>query len=192
MSITLTIDEQLSKLEEDIRKLKIEFDIYFNGGTPRPPFDLKYRVQSLIKRLYDTKGMNFGQRFRYNSLVARFNVYNELWRRTIKDKEEGGRERDLPLLPDDQPVVASSDFSIATVRCADPSTEGERVRELYEYLVRARQSCGDSRQDLSFDKFQQIIETQVTQIRAKLHCDEIEFTVEVIDGLVKFKARAGS
>lgn len=192
MSTTLTTDELLTKLEEDIRKLRIEFDIYFNGGVPRPPFDFKFRVQSQIKRLYDVKGMNFGQRFRYNSLVARFNVYNELWRRTLKEREEGGREREMPLLPDEPPVAASEDFSAATVRCVGPVAEADQVRELYGYLVQARQRCGDDRQDMPFEKFQQIIDTQVTQLRAKLHCEAIEFTVEVVEGTVKFKARAGS
>src|SRR5215813_2232749 len=34
-----TVDEHLSRLEEDIRRLKIEFDIYFNGAAKRPPYD---------------------------------------------------------------------------------------------------------------------------------------------------------
>src|SRR6201999_2659377 len=38
------IDQQLGRLEEDIRKLKIEFDIYFNGGTKRPPLESRARL----------------------------------------------------------------------------------------------------------------------------------------------------
>ena len=30
-----TIDQQLTKLEDDIRKLKIDFDIFFGGGQKR-------------------------------------------------------------------------------------------------------------------------------------------------------------
>jgi len=191
VSTTLTIDEQLSKLEDEIRKLKIEFDIYFNGATPKPPTDLKYRVQTLIKRLYDARGMNFGQRFRYNSLVARFNVYNELWRRTLKEREEVGRPREMPLVEEAPPVVAEREFMASTIRCIDPGMESEKVRELYETLVAARQWCGESQQEVPFDKFQQMIGAQARQIKDKLNCEAIEFTVEVIDGSVKFKARAG-
>ena len=32
-----TADEQLTRLEDDIRRLRIEFDIFFNGGAKRPP-----------------------------------------------------------------------------------------------------------------------------------------------------------
>ena len=89
MSATTSIDDQLTRLDEDIRKLKVEFEIYFNGGSKKPPYDMKYRTDSLVKRLYDARNMTFGQRFKYNSLVARYNVYKELWRRTVKNPEEG-------------------------------------------------------------------------------------------------------
>ena len=48
-----TIDEQLVRLEDDIRRLKVEFDIYFNGSAKRPPYDTKGRVETIIKRLAD-------------------------------------------------------------------------------------------------------------------------------------------
>jgi hypothetical protein len=184
VSTTVTIDDQLNRLEEDIRKLKIEFDIFFNGGAARPPYDTKYRVESLVKRLYDTRGMSFGQRFRYNSLVSRFNIYKELWRRNIKELEEVGRAREAA-------AVASRGFEPTTVRCADPATEPEKVRELYDRLVLAKRHCGERIDDVPFARFEQMIGAQVRQIKDKLKCEAIEFTVEVADGAVKFKARAG-
>jgi len=47
----LTVEERLTRLEEDIRRLKIEYDVYFNGGIKRPPYDTKLRVESQLKRL---------------------------------------------------------------------------------------------------------------------------------------------
>ncbi len=35
----LDVDKQLTRIEEDMRKLKIDFDIYLNGATKRPPLD---------------------------------------------------------------------------------------------------------------------------------------------------------
>mgnify|MGYP003383256365 CR=1 FL=1 len=193
MSATTSIDDQLTRLDEDIRKLKVEFEIYFNGGTKKPPYDMKYRTDSLVKRLYDARNMTFGQRFKYNSLVARYNVYKELWRRTVKNLEEGSREaiRDVsPLLP--RVHEPEPEFSTSTVRCSDPSAEPDKVRELYTALVTAKRSCGEPTDEVPFDRFEKIIEAQVKQIRTKLHCEAIEFTVEVADGTVKFRAKAGS
>jgi hypothetical protein len=33
---TVTMEDRLARLEEDIRRLKVEYDIYFNGGSKAP------------------------------------------------------------------------------------------------------------------------------------------------------------
>ena len=186
----MTIDEMLTRLEEDLRKLKIEYDIYFNGGVAKPPNDSKYRLEALIKRLYDARNMTFGQRFRYNSLVARYNVYKELWRRNVKDREEGTSAPAHLAPPPETP--ARKGFEPSTIRCTNPTSEPEKVRELYDNFILAKRACGERIQDISFDRFEKLIVTQSNQIKQKLNCDAIDFTVEVADGAVKFKAKAGS
>lgn len=84
----LEIDQQLKRLEDDIRKLKIEFDIYFNGATKRAPLEARARMESYIKRLADNRNLTYAQRYFFNSLVARFTSYRELWRRGLRAKGE--------------------------------------------------------------------------------------------------------
>jgi hypothetical protein len=64
-----TPDQQLTRLEDDIRHLRIEFDIFFNGSAKRPPYETKGRVETLLKRLGDDRTLTFAQRYRYNSLI---------------------------------------------------------------------------------------------------------------------------
>jgi len=85
---TAEVDQQLGRLEEDIRKLKIEFDIYFNGGTKRPPLESRARLDAYVKRLADNRNLSYAQRYHFNSLVSRFTSYRELWRRTLKTRGE--------------------------------------------------------------------------------------------------------
>src|SRR5687768_15779007 len=85
---TLEIDQQLSRLEDDIRKLKIDFDIYFNGAVKRPPLESRARLESYIKRVADNRNLTYAQRYYFNTLVSRFTSYRELWRRTLKQKGE--------------------------------------------------------------------------------------------------------
>jgi hypothetical protein len=80
------IDQQLGRLEDDIRKLKIDFDIFFNGGSKRPPLEARARLESVIKLVADNRNLTYAQRYYYNTLVARFTSYRELWRRTLKAK----------------------------------------------------------------------------------------------------------
>jgi hypothetical protein len=80
------IDQQISRIEEDVRKLKIDFDIYFNGGAKRPPLEARARLESNIKRVADDRNLTYAQRYQFNTLVSRFTSYRELWRRMLKPK----------------------------------------------------------------------------------------------------------
>ena len=80
------VDKQLLRVEDEIRKLKIEFDIFFNGASKRPPLEARARLDSLIKRIGDNRNLTYAQRYQFNMLVARFTSYRELWRRTLRAK----------------------------------------------------------------------------------------------------------
>ena len=78
------IDQMLSKLEDDVRKLKIDFGIFFNGGLKRPPHEARGRVEATIKRIADDRNLSYAQRYLFNNIVSRFNSYRDLWRRNFK------------------------------------------------------------------------------------------------------------
>lgn len=84
----LNIDKEIGRMEDDIRRLKIDFDIFFNGASKRPPLEARARVESQIKRLLDNRSLSYAQRYRLNALVSRFTSYRELWRRTLRAKGE--------------------------------------------------------------------------------------------------------
>src|SRR5713226_8927324 len=85
----MTLEETLQFLEDGIRRLKIEYDIFFSGGVRKPPYDLRNRVDSLLKRIAEERKMTFAQRYRYNTLIARYSAYRDLWRRLTQAKELG-------------------------------------------------------------------------------------------------------
>jgi hypothetical protein len=86
----VTVDEELTKLEDEIRRLKIEYEVYLNGSSDRPPRDPVYRVETLIKRYTgDQSNLNFGQRYKLNTLGQKYAIQNSLWKRKLMEKEEG-------------------------------------------------------------------------------------------------------
>lgn len=82
-----SLDQQIARLEDDIRKLKIDFDIFFSG-VKRPPLEARARLDANIKRLADDRNLNYAQRYQFNTVVARFTSYRELWRRMLKKRGE--------------------------------------------------------------------------------------------------------
>lgn len=83
-----SLDQQIGRLEDDIRKLKIDFDIYFNSGAKRPPLEARARLEANLKRLADERNLTYAQRYQFNMIVSRFNSYRELWRRLLKKRGE--------------------------------------------------------------------------------------------------------
>jgi hypothetical protein len=184
-----TPDEQLTRLEDDIRRLRVEFDIFFNGAAKRPPYDTKGRVETLLKRLGDDRTLNYAQRYRYNSLAARYNAFRDLWRRTMQGREEG-RDAVSAARASQKREITETKVEPSSVVCADAHHEVELVKNLYNSLIEAKRHCGEPTEDLSFPKFHRLIASKADGIKQQRGCERVRFSVAVEDGHVSFKARA--
>jgi len=202
----MTVDEELSLLENSIRQLKIEYDVYFGGGSKKPPADTEWRVNSLLKKFSDGKGMNFSQRFRYNTLQQKFALYNSLWQQKLKIKEEGYRRPQDAVLGiagmriDEQQAAAealakkrqgSEDEGAFRTALSDVNTDQDALKKLYDAMIAARSKAGDANaKAASIDSFKAFVAKKTEQIRKDYGCHAVEYSVEMEDGQVKLKAKA--
>ena len=85
----MTIDEELTVLESQLRRLKIEYEVYFNNPTKKPPTDIEWKVLTLLRKFSDGGRMSFPHRFRYNEMAQRYAIYSDLWRKKSRIREEG-------------------------------------------------------------------------------------------------------
>jgi hypothetical protein len=178
----VTIDEELSKLEDSIRRLKIEYEAYFNGGLPRPPRDTLFRVETAIKKLSsDQTEMNFGQRFHFNQLAQKYAVYNDLWRKRLRDLEEGRGRREQLTIPEDLVRVVAS----------DPEAETDKVNQLFEAWVEAKRQTGETVPKVDVGVFAGFIRDKTAEIKQKLGCEKVAFRIRVEEGQVKLRAGRG-
>ena len=180
-----TIEDHLARIEEDIRRLKVEFDIYFNGGSKRPPYDTKMRVESQLKRLGDDRTLSFAQRYHYNSLATRYSSFREMWRRTMQDREEGrGAAAARAVTREAPPAFERSEFI-----CADVRHDVRTVKGVYDALIEAKRSCGEDPRDLSFAKFHRLVMERTEALKENLRPNRMIFSVAVENGHVSFKAK---
>jgi hypothetical protein len=182
-----TIDDQLSRLEEDIRRLKIEFDVFFNGASKKPPYDTKGRVDTMMKRLGDDRTLSYAQRYRCTSLASRYNAFRDLWRRTMQGREEGRDAAATARVSAKQQAVA--DFKRADFVCDDAHKDVELVKNLYSALVEAKKACGESVEDFSFPRFHRLIASRADGLKERLGCERVSFSIDVEGGHVSFKAK---
>ena len=181
----MTVDEEFNKLDDDIRRLKIEYEVYFSGGAPRPPHDTLYRVETTIKRYSaDQSKLSFGQRYRFTNLVQKYAVNSQLWRRKLQEKEEGRSLVGAQKRPVELPV---EDGTVRVV-CSDPEMEKEKVDNLLQAMQEARKQAGESVGPLDAAAFHKFIREKTKQVKDALGCEKVQFSVSIEGGKVKFKA----
>jgi hypothetical protein len=208
----VTTDEELNVLETQLRRLKIEYEVYFSNPTKRPPTDIEWKVLSLLRKFSDGGRMSFSQRFRYNEMAQRYAIYSDLWRKKSRIREEGYRRPQDALLavqgvrpeeehkPQHNPVYG---LSHAAAAASSPSSsspqpftlhsvdkgEHEQVERLYNTLVAAKKKAGENVSG-NLDSFSTFVQKKTQEIRKQYGCQGVEFSVELNEGHVKLKAKA--
>jgi len=211
----VTIDEELTVLDSQLRRLKIEYEIYFSNPTKRPPTDIEWKVLSLLRKFSDGNRMSFSQRFRYNEIAQRYAIYSDLWRKKNRIREEGYRRPQDALLsvqgvrveehvPEHKVygvghAATASAAAAATsaaeekkpfsMQCADARAERDQVQKLYQALTDAKKRSGEAVAG-NVDSFTAFVQKKTEQIRKQYGCEAVEYTVEMQNGQVKLKAKA--
>ncbi len=197
----MTVDEELNVLEETVRRLKIEYDVFFGGGSKKPPADTEWRVQNLIRKYSDTAKLSFPQRFKYNGIVQRYSLFSDLWRQKMKIKEEGYRRPQDAVLgisgmrrEQEQAAAAALETADAgqpfKVHCSDVDSDHAAVKSLFDAMLEAKKNAGQPTDPNSFDSFKAFVKKKTDQIRGQYGCAAVEYSVEVQDGQVRLKAKA--
>ncbi|MFZ3211551.1 MAG: MXAN_5187 C-terminal domain-containing protein [Terriglobales bacterium] len=198
----LTVDEELGLLDDNIRKLKVEYDVYFAGGAKRPPEDVEWRVRTAIKKYSEGRSLTFQQHFRYNTLAHKYAVFSDLWRRKLKIKEEGYRRRQDVVLaiqglrPEEEKAAAAAlvrvdkrqPSSLPQFEFAEPHAELGKAQVLYQALVEARRRAGVA-PGPDFDSFREFLSKKTTEVRTQFGCSTVEYSIELESGQVRLKAR---
>ena len=186
-------DEQLTNLDEGIRRLKIEYDIFFNGNRKRPPDDARMRVEKMVKKLAEVTDMSFSQRFRYNTLIARFYVYRDLWRRTqmeLESAEEHGAAKSSATPNQAAKSTPEATAQAIEISIQDPRTEAEKVQQLYQGLLGMRGNKVQGPLDVSYQQFADYIDRQTQSIRKKYQCTDVTFRIALEESAIRFTAKA--
>ena len=202
-----TPEEDLVQLEKDIRTLKIEYEQFFGGGRKRPPADTQWRVESLIKR-YSDRGaqMSYSQRFRYTNIAQTFAKYCEIWRKKIKEREEGTTHRHFGAAAkaieaqratsaghaEPKNTAKGERPSSFAMSFSDPEHEAKKIAQLYQKLVEVRTATGEKGGTPSFEDFGEFVRQKTRELKGKKRTSQVEYTVSVEDGRVKLKARVSS
>jgi hypothetical protein len=183
------VDRELAVLEAELKRLEAEYNMFFAGRLPRPPWETRGRVDAMVKRLDRARLTNYGDRFRFSSLQSRFMTFVDLWDRGLRAREEG---RPGPFVQPSRPAPApapktADDRIVRVATFTDPLHEMDKLQDLYDSLSEARREAGQDQ--IPFHKFADLITTQVSSLKER-GSSEVAFRVSMKDGKVSFTARA--
>jgi hypothetical protein len=186
---TSPLDLDLSRLESELKRLEAEYTMFFSGRLPKPPSETRSRVSAIVRQYDRAPIQNYGARFRFSTLQARFTKLTELWDRALRAKEEG-RPGPLTMMRRASPVVEdppSKDRIVKVATFQDPGREIDELHELYDALVAARREAGQ--EVPPFRRFADLVTRQVATLQQR-GSSAVAFRVGLKDGKVTFTARA--
>ena len=197
------LEEDLARIEEGTFKLQKEWDRFFSGQERKAPFEAKQRLDRLIRRYVGIEIRNNTERFRFQSLTARYNTLSDLWNRKLRAIEEGRhvpsqwkakeppKEAPGPELPQELPSFAPPPAAAAQkraeIRLSTLREDEQGVRTLYEEFRSARASVGES--EVKFESFKKLISQQRARLLEEKDAIAVDFRVALQDGKVALKAK---
>jgi hypothetical protein len=200
------IEDDLAKIEEGTFKLQKEWERFFSGQERKAPFEAKQRLDRLIRRYIGVEIRNNVDRFRFQSLTARYNTLSDLWNRRLRAIEEGRplssvqlkhvREAEEATAAKAEPAVPAPAGSRSTsppgpvraeVRLSTLREDDNGVRDLYEQFKSARASVGEP--EVRFESFKKLISQQRARLLDEKDAVAVDFRIAVQDGKVALKAK---
>jgi SepF-like predicted cell division protein (DUF552 family) len=193
-------DEDLDRLEEEIRKTKNKYDMFWAGIAKTPPSTERRNIDIVIHELNKLGMRDNGRRFRFNTLTAKWNQYREMWGRKTREREEGpiefNRRKAALEAPAPEPHKSTGLFPHAGVTSGDSGSyvkvaqgaNGEEVKRLYEQIQQENAKLGKA-SNVTFEQLSAMVQKQTEMVRERYNVDGVAFRVETVDGKVKLKAK---
>jgi hypothetical protein len=184
------IQADLQQLTSDLKRLEAEYNMFFAGRLPRPPWETRGRVDAIFKR-WDRRRIDASvDRFRFQTLQSRYAAFTDLWDRGQRAREEGRPGPFGHAAPRDAPPKKETPHEhriLHVTAFRDPLREMDKLHALYDSLMDARREAGDD--VVPFHRFASLVKEQVTRLRDD-ESAEVAFRVDMKDGKVNFTARA--
>ena len=175
----MSLEKDFSEFEAAIARLSREYDVFLYGSGGRLPAESRRQLESKAKALSQQTIDSASERYRFNSLIGRYNAQLERWDRAVREKEEGrGRfARGAPATNAARPASVPM------------KSEDSADRALFERFVRAKKERGEEVARLSFEKFRDQLNRERERLKERMGHGDWEFDVAADAEKVKLAVR---
>ena len=181
------VQKDLLTLAAGLKQLEAEYNMFFSGRLPRPPWETRNRVAALVKKWDRGYIQAAVDRFQFDTLQRRYQTFVDLWDRGLRSREEGRAGPFALPPPNEIKKERAPDHKIVHVTSfQDPMREMDKLHTLYDSLMDARRESGDD--VVPFHRFAALVKDQVAKVKST-GVPEVAFRVAMIDGKVNFTVR---
>ncbi|MSO83384.1 MAG: hypothetical protein EXQ53_08835 [Acidobacteria bacterium] len=129
------VDREIAVLESELKRLEAEYNMFFAGRLPRPPWETRSRVDALVRRLDRMRLSSYGDRFRVTTLQSRFATFIDLWDRGLRAREEGRPGPFAQPRPVAEKVPRIQDRILTVTTFSDPMREMDKGSDEVAFRV---------------------------------------------------------
>lgn len=175
----MSFQEDMAKLQRFMKLLEREYEQWFSGALPKPPWETKKIVDDIVKKYNRNMPRSLQEQYIFQMHQAKYNTYTEMWNRRMRLKEEGrlptGREeRAKRVVPEKPPAGANKE---------------DAFRKVFDTYLEAKKKAGQGTTKINYDNFRKALEKQANQLRDQGGYRNVNFGVSIKNGRVSVVAR---
>lgn len=189
------VGNDMDEAEQKMFLLKIEYEKFFSGIERIEPMRDREEIRRIMRDLSLETMTAATQRFRYQSLKARFQSLELYWTRNLVQIERGTHPKmkfraavnaKAAAAPVPETLTAEQQ-EVLRQRQERSEREERAYKMVFEKYMEARAKCGQST-ELSFEAVREALHKQVRLIKSTYQTENVKFRILIEEGKAKVKA----
>ena len=194
-------DRLIAELQELMRQVKREYELWFNGVNPKPPYELRNKLDTHVRLLRNRLPKRTADQFKIGTVLQLYQTFTDFWDKSARKAEEGGlapwmaqsRRGQLEELQrmneDRQEQARKPERSTYLAKITKPEEDVDEMRKVFNSYVAAKKKVGDEVGGADFEKFRAALVKQTKTLIDSGKASAVSYRVEITDGKVAIKAK---
>ena len=199
-------DQEMNALQEQIRLLKRDYELYYSGQNQFAPLEARRKVEASLRTLRNTGFTKTIHAFRFNTVMGTFTAARETWDKLDKYRERGmpgdprsvkarqAFDKELHDLDRNERARVKEERTAIKEQARTAGAPGPAARKsgvgdgLFQSFVTAKLAAGQMTA-MSEADFAAYLAKQRKAVQEKYQVEDVDFQVTVADGKVLLQAK---
>lgn len=178
----LDLRAELTKFEQQLVDLKVQYEQYFSSLVPFPPDKLHAKVKQQLRVLLKAPFKSSAMGYQLKMLETRYHTYHTYWQRVLREREEGRYVRDV-FKADLHERLALEEARSQTALGAAENSMGK----LFKIYKETLEKQSGRKQEIDYKLFERNLINRAQEIKDKTGAKKLSFKIVAQDGKVSVR-----